>query len=213
MASMVGTSDAQVHNRQIKLLEFAPAGEPAGEAAGARAARRRRARAYKKALRIHQEHIRTGASAIIEDAQKNATEALTTGLTLAAPDRLEPEGRYFAQMNPNERVAFLRGLWNQDTFVSFLWSNWEDRVVRDMFQDKFVLLADAIVQYILTLRNITESCRHLSTSTFLRSSVKVGPDFGNAYAKFKSADRELGTASQPEGKHSWRACEAIKAYR
>ncbi|KAH7090330.1 hypothetical protein FB567DRAFT_589730 [Paraphoma chrysanthemicola] len=104
-------------------------------------------------------------------------------------------------MNLNERIVSLRGLWNQDTFVSFLWSfqgvlhfksNLEDRVVCDMFQDKFFLLADAIVQYILTPKNIAESCRQLSTSTFIRSSIDVSPGFSTAYAKFKAADRALG---------------------
>ncbi|KAH7090329.1 hypothetical protein FB567DRAFT_589729 [Paraphoma chrysanthemicola] len=79
IAGAVIWSDYQVllnnFNRHIKLLEFAPA----GETAGARTARRRRARAYKKALRIHHEHIHTGAAAIIQEAQKNATDALANG--------------------------------------------------------------------------------------------------------------------------------------
>jgi hypothetical protein len=133
-------------NREIKLLMLVPD----GETEAARQQRRDRGRDYKKALRIHREHIRLGAVQEIEDAEQALENAsLTKGVTerelqvlrsrltfleqfreglqptnlanAARVEDVEAEERYYAQLNREERDTFLEGLWNEDIFVSFLW--------------------------------------------------------------------------------------------
>jgi hypothetical protein len=133
-------------NRQVKILKFAPA----GETAVGRTQRRERGRDYRKALRIHREHIRLGTKQEIEDAEQTLqTVSLTKGVTerglqvlrsritfleqfregiqpsdvtqIQRAEDGEPKQKYYAQMNVEERLKFLAQLWNQDIFVSFLW--------------------------------------------------------------------------------------------
>jgi hypothetical protein len=133
-------------NREIKLLMLVPD----GETEAARQQRRDRGRDYKKALRIHREHIRLGAVQEIEDAEQALENAsLTKGVTerelqvlrsrltfleqfreglqptnlanAARIENVEAEERYYAKLNREERDTFLEGLWNEDVFVSFLW--------------------------------------------------------------------------------------------
>jgi hypothetical protein len=130
----------------VKILKFAPT----GETAVGRTQRRERGRDYRKALRIHREHIRLGTKQEIEDAEQTLeTVSLTEGVTerelqvlrsritflerfregiqpsdvtqIQRAEDGEPKQKYYAQMNAEERLKFLAQLWNQDIFVSFLW--------------------------------------------------------------------------------------------
>jgi hypothetical protein len=133
-------------NRQVKILKFVPA----EETAVGRTERRERRREYKKALRIHREHVLLGAQQQIADAQDTLDKAsLTKGITdrelsehrsrvtfleqyragmrptnTANPAQIqevEEEELYYSQMDVDERIVFLEGLWNDDVFVSFMW--------------------------------------------------------------------------------------------
>jgi hypothetical protein len=133
-------------HRQVKILTLVPN----GETSDAQEQRRDRGCDYKKALRIHQDHIRLGAQQRIADAEQALENAsLTKGVTerelqvlrsrltfleqfreglqptnlanAARIEDVEAEERYYAQLNREERDTFLEGLWNEDVFVSFLW--------------------------------------------------------------------------------------------
>ncbi|KAH7090327.1 hypothetical protein FB567DRAFT_577632 [Paraphoma chrysanthemicola] len=210
-------------NRQVTVLGFPPGGESVAE----KDARQERRQEYKKALRLHQDHIRQGVDDIIKKAndvlelasmieksmarivelrkEKDFVERYEGGLKpreIKAVARLQdvaPADLYFAQKSKIERVAFLEGLWDQDTFVSFLWcfqgvlhfkKNWETISIRDMFKEKFVIVANAIVDNVLMPRNITASCIESSLCSLRTAEMK--PNMIATYDKLKSADEELG---------------------
>ncbi|KAH7075811.1 hypothetical protein BKA63DRAFT_553228 [Paraphoma chrysanthemicola] len=219
-------------NRQITLLGFPSAGESVAE----KVARQARRQEYKKALRLHQDHIRQGADDIIKKASDVLDAASMTEKSMARlgelrkvmdfveryegglkPRDIKPVARsedvapadlYFAQKSKTERVAFLEGLLDKDTFVSFLWcfqgvlhfkKNWETTTIRDMFKERFVIVANAIVDNNLMPRNITASCTH-STLCSLRTA-EMKPNMNATYDKFKRADQELSKNKKSIGDH------------
>jgi hypothetical protein len=89
-----------------------------------------RRKEYKKALRVNREHIRLGAQQQIADAKqahKTFLEQYREGIqptNMGAINKVkeaEAEEKYYAQLSLDERLIFLEGFWNEDTFVSFLW--------------------------------------------------------------------------------------------
>jgi hypothetical protein len=79
-------------------------------------------------------------------------------------------------------------------------ANLDDRVIHDMFQDKFVLLADAVFEYVLSPRNLNASCKALSEIAVLRTSVTFPDSKSEAYAMFLDADNifwPVGTPNVP----------------
>jgi hypothetical protein len=134
-------------NRNVQLLSIVP-DEESGEA---RLERRLRGRKYKKALRVHQAHVRRGAEAEIEEAEQaleSASAAEGTGqrelqmlgaqlnflrehaqgiepttnlFAVEGEDELDDDELFFTRLAVNDRLAFLEGLWNENTFVSLMW--------------------------------------------------------------------------------------------
>jgi hypothetical protein len=113
-------------HRTVKLLKIAPD----SEISIAREQRLERRREYKKALRVHKEHILFGAQQQIADAKrahKTFLEQYREGIqptnmeAISRMDEAEPEEKRYSQLTAEERFTFLEGLWNEDTFVSFLW--------------------------------------------------------------------------------------------
>jgi hypothetical protein len=113
-------------HRTVKLLSIVPN----GETPVTRTQRKDRGREYKKALRVHREHIHLGAQQQIADAKqayKTFLEQYREGIqptnmgAIQRVEEAEAEEKYYVQLSSSERLMFLEGLWNEDTFVSFLW--------------------------------------------------------------------------------------------
>jgi hypothetical protein len=103
---------------------------PDSETPGVREQRLERKKEYKKTLRVHKEHILLGAQEQIADAKrahKTFLEQYREGIlptnvgAISRVEEAEPEEKRFSELTAEERFTFLEGLWNEDTFVSFLW--------------------------------------------------------------------------------------------
>jgi hypothetical protein len=79
---------------------------------------------------VHREHIHLGAQQQIADAKqayKTFLEQYREGIqptnmgAIQRVEEAEAEEKYYVQLSSSERLMFLEGLWNEDTFVSFLW--------------------------------------------------------------------------------------------
>ncbi|KAH5769421.1 hypothetical protein HBI92_125600 [Parastagonospora nodorum] len=76
---------------------------------------------------------------------------------------------------------------------------WDDPTIQDLYKDKFIYIADLIVQYILTPRNITQTCTVLSSNALIRATIEIPEDRTTAYAKFRAADETLWTDADGPG--------------
>ncbi|EAT89522.1 hypothetical protein HBI56_028300 [Parastagonospora nodorum] len=121
---------------------------------------------------------------------------------------LKLEELFYAELNSDKRLSFLKALWDENVFVSFLWGFqsvlhfkrcWDDPTIQDLYKDKFIYIADLIVQYILTPRNITQTCTVLSSNALIRATIEIPEDRTTAYAKFRAADETLWTDADGPG--------------
>jgi len=133
-------------HRMSKMLKLIPEGETAQN----RASRLLRREAYKKALRVHQEHVRLGVEAEIQTAEDHIEDlSIKDGVTQvelqSARDQLNflrghvegiipttcnvvrtiedagEKGTMYCALLENEQVAYWNARWTDDVFVSFLW--------------------------------------------------------------------------------------------
>jgi hypothetical protein len=132
-------------HRQVQILSTPPDNELVAD----RVLRRARGHEYKKALRIHQEHIRLGAhQQIAEAGQALEVAGLTDGVTerelqmlrsrltfleqygkgiqptnidiFEYTDGAGQKEKFYAQLGDDARLVFLEELWNENVLVSFM---------------------------------------------------------------------------------------------
>ncbi|KAH7075810.1 hypothetical protein BKA63DRAFT_307590 [Paraphoma chrysanthemicola] len=79
--------------------------------------------------------------------------------------------------------------------------NWDTDVIRDMYRNRFIALAFAVVQHILVPRRFTAAARLLSSSTLMRATIELKEDASAAYTVFEASDVELGTTAEDMDDH------------